>query len=93
VVIKAVTACSSLKELTTEIRKYSNAPATPDHTLAQGIIKMAGKAWRHRCMRHVTKCAGALLPVMRGNATTSRRVEANRPSSRKRWLNSKPSIC
>jgi hypothetical protein len=44
VVIKAVTTCGSLKELTTEIRKYPNAPATPDHTLAQGIIKMAGKA-------------------------------------------------
>ena len=45
-------------------------------TLAQGIIKVAGKTGRQICVRHDAKCAGAVLPVMRGKAKTSRRAEA-----------------
>jgi hypothetical protein len=78
-VIEAVTDCSSLNELTTASRKYSRAPAKHDHTLAQGIIMVAGETDRQRCVRHDAKCAGSLLPVMRGKAKTSRRA-VNQPN-------------
>ena len=42
-ITRGVTACSSLHELTPASRNYSRATARQDHTLAQGIIKVAGK--------------------------------------------------
>jgi hypothetical protein len=72
VVIKAVTACIYLKELTMASRKYSRATAKQDKPSLEVSSRWPGKTGRQRCVRHVAMCASALLPVIHEKAKTSR---------------------
>ena len=71
-VIKAVTACIYLKELTMASRKYSRATAKQDKPSLEVSSRWPGKTGRQRCVRYVAMCAGALLPVIHEKAKTSR---------------------